>query len=128
MSIRVQTLLDKAKRPRAVIYRVRWRWRVPLGGGKFEAPESDGVEGEPESWARWEEEYFSQPRVARVAAERRWKGEGEGIIDSVPARDVLEMLRREGADLTPLKRGVARRILRGPGAPGVLMPVVRGRW
>lgn len=119
--IRIRTLRELSRRNRSI---ARVRWRVSESVGELD---TDGVEGRPYTWARWEEEYFTEVRQAQAAAKADPHANlrPRGVIDRVPARDVWAELRREsqleGADPDMLEDYEA-------GYLRALYPLCAGPW
>lgn len=85
--LRLVTIKRMAERSRQTLFRVRRR----AYSGKAEV-DKDGVEGRPETWSRWTEEYYRR-RVEALAAATDTRGPNSwrpaGVIDrEVTAREL----------------------------------------
>jgi hypothetical protein len=86
--MRVQTLRYLATTRRAV-FRVRRRVLFDGLSGRPWQRDTDGREGRPQTWKRWEEEYYVQRRTAELGARRVRECEPSerppGVVDQVKA-------------------------------------------
>jgi hypothetical protein len=102
MSIRVRTLRALAQTRRNV-YRVRWRF--VLGEPVVD---TDGSDSKPDTWSRWEEDYYISARLARDAVVKDpWgtKERPKGVIDQVPAAALWAWLEDAGHPLEDYSHG-----------------------
>jgi hypothetical protein len=117
MAIRVVTL-RRLSQTRRHLYRVRWRFVL----GEPAAP-TDGREGEPLTWARWEEDYYTSAKLARDAIRKDpWatKKRPPGVMDQVPAWMLWEQKLRNGTGLDDYAGGLLTVLYSMEGAPGLL--------
>ena len=109
MGIRIVTVERILKR-NGLVYRVRWRVTRKVGDQWI--ADRDGVEGQPDTWAAAEVEYFVNAVEARAAAvnEREVvKGlRPAGVVDSVKAHVLWATLTDEERE--HFHRGVYRKV------------------
>ena len=128
MSIRVTTL-QRLSATRKSVFRVRWRVLTVDAEGNWSGCDGDGAESDPDSWRRWEHNYYLLPAYAFAGATQdtfvRKKLRPAGVVDQVPARLVWSALVRQSEAepecVLEFERGRRRMVaLEQPGYPGQL--------
>ena len=96
MSIRVETVERMSREWRKRVHRVRWRFLSLDEVSDKAMADSDGEVGRPLTWARWEQEFFSEVRTAWVRAHQEPGVKAglrpAGVLDLVFAHELWRAL------------------------------------